>query len=138
MNKEKQRTTEDMILKLLNDSSGDLLDDEALIETLQKSKVEGQEIEEALKKQEHFQEMFNGIRKNYNPVAQRVSNLYFTILDLALLEPTYQWSLEYYINLFIRSIEKVLSKDNYYLLVNNSVKFNFLKIIGHSRQRKPH
>lgn len=33
--------------------------------------------------------MFNGIRKNFNPVALRIANLYFVILDLALIEPTY-------------------------------------------------
>jgi dynein heavy chain, axonemal len=54
--------------------------------------------------------MFNGIRKHFNPIAQRIANLYFVILDLAMVEPTYQWSLEFYINLFDRSIEKVISK----------------------------
>ena len=33
--------------------------------------------------------MFDGIRKNFSPVAVRVSNLYFVILDLAMIEPTY-------------------------------------------------
>jgi len=68
-----------------------------LIETLQKSKIESIEIEEKLKKQEHDREMFNLIRNFYKEVAKRVANLYFVILDLALIEPTYQWSLEFYI-----------------------------------------
>lgn len=42
--------TEDLILKLLNESEGNLLDNEVLIETLQKSKIESIEIEEKLKK----------------------------------------------------------------------------------------
>ena len=33
-NKNKQKNTEDLILKLLQESKGDLLDDEVLIETL--------------------------------------------------------------------------------------------------------
>jgi dynein heavy chain, axonemal len=57
--------------------------------------------------------MFNGIRKHFNPIAQRIANLYFVILDLAMVEPTYQWSLEFYINLFDRSIEKAIpGKEN--------------------------
>lgn len=36
-NKEAQRNTENLILKLLNESKGNLLDDEFLIQTLQKS-----------------------------------------------------------------------------------------------------
>jgi len=35
-----------------------------------------------------------------------VSTLYFVVLDLALVEPTYQWSLEFYINLFKKGIER--------------------------------
>jgi dynein heavy chain len=38
-NKAKQKNTEDTILKLLNDSKGNLLDDTVLIDTLQNSKI---------------------------------------------------------------------------------------------------
>lgn len=34
-----------------------------------------------------------------------MANLYFVILDLALIEPTYQWSLEFYIELFLKGIK---------------------------------
>jgi len=50
INKEKQKKTEDLILKLLYEAQGDLLDDELLIDTLQKSKIESKEIDEKLKK----------------------------------------------------------------------------------------
>lgn len=40
----------------------------------------------------------------FKDVGKRISNLYFVILDLAMIEPTYQWSLEYYIDLFIFAI----------------------------------
>jgi len=42
-----------------------------------------------------------------------VANLYFVVLDLAMIEPTYQWSLEFYIILFEKSIrEAITGKDN--------------------------
>ena len=72
-NKTKQKATEDLILKLLNDATGNLLEDELLIETLQKSKIESMEIEEKLKKQEHDREVLNAIRNSYREVAKRVS-----------------------------------------------------------------
>lgn len=50
VNKNRQLETENLILKLLSESVGDLLEDEILIDTLSKSKEEGQEIEETLKK----------------------------------------------------------------------------------------
>ncbi|KAM3134228.1 hypothetical protein pb186bvf_013648 [Paramecium bursaria] len=112
-NKNKQKVTEDLILQLLQESKGNLLDDVVLIETLQKSKIESTEIEEKLKKQEHDREQFNIIRNFYKDVAKRVANLYFVVLDLSLIEPTYQWSLESYIILFERSIrEAIPGKDN--------------------------
>jgi dynein heavy chain len=57
--------------------------------------------------------MFQQTRNFYKEVAKRVSNLYFVVLDLALIEPTYQWSLEFYINLFMRGIDKAIpGKEN--------------------------
>lgn len=59
-----------------------------------------------MEKLEFFRNQFNNIRNFYKEVSKRVSNLYFITLDLANIEPTYQWSLEFYINLFERAIEK--------------------------------
>ena len=42
-----------------------------------------------MKKSEADQEKFQTIRVFYTPVAKRVANLYFVILDLSLIEPTY-------------------------------------------------
>lgn len=53
------------------------------------------------------------IRANYREAARRVSNLYFVVLDLASLEPTYYWSLEFYIHLYEKAIkDSNHSKEN--------------------------
>lgn len=112
-NKNKQKATEDLILKLLGSAEGNLLDDEELINTLENSKKEAEEISEKMEKLEYFRTQFNQIRNFYKEVSKRVSNLYFITLDLASIEPTYQWSLEFYINLFERGIEKSIpGKEN--------------------------
>ncbi len=36
-----------------------------------------------------------------------MANLYFVINDLGNIEPTYQWSLEFYIRLFLQSIQMI-------------------------------
>lgn len=105
-NKNKQKQTEDKILELLGSATGNLLDDENLIETLQNSKKESEERAEKMQKLEYFQNQFKQIRNFYKDVSKRVSTLYFITLDLANIEPTYQWSLEFYINLYKKSIEK--------------------------------
>ena len=58
-NKNRMKATEDLILQLLNESKGNMLEDEFLIETLNKSKIESTEITEKLKKQEYDREIFN-------------------------------------------------------------------------------
>lgn len=92
-------------MKLLYEAKGNLLNDEVLIDTLQKSKIESMEIEERLKKQEHDREVFNIIRIIYKEAAKRVTNLYFVVLDLASVEPTYFWSLEFYIHMYEKAIK---------------------------------
>ena len=41
----------------------------------------------------------------YRPVAKRGSLLYFCISDLATVDPMYQYSLPWFIHLFIRAME---------------------------------
>lgn len=112
-NEREQKETEDRILKLLNESKGDLLDDEQLIDTLQQSKIKSMEIQEKMNRMKHEREQLNQIRNFYREVARRVASLYFIVLDLAMVEPTYQWSLEFYVALFEKGIDKAIpGKEN--------------------------
>jgi dynein heavy chain, axonemal len=45
-------------------------------------------------------------RELYRPVAARASLLFFCISDLAAVDPMYQYSLSWFIALFIRGIEE--------------------------------
>jgi len=56
----------------------------------------------------------------YAPVARRGTVLYFVIADLALIDPMYQFSLNYFGNLFNTIIDNTLELDNRInLLINN-------------------
>jgi len=103
-NKNKQKQTEDRILKQLSESSGNILDDEELIETLKSSKEESEQIERQLEAQQRDQERFQHIRNFYQIVAKRVSALFFVVADLANIEPMYQYSLDWYTNLYFEAI----------------------------------
>ena len=80
-------------MKLLGSAGSNLLDEEDLIDTLKNSQKEAEEIAEKMEKLEFFRNQFNNIRNFYKDVSKRISNLYFITLDLANIEPTYQWSL---------------------------------------------
>jgi len=50
-------------------------------------------------------------RENYRPVAIRGSVLYFVIADLALIDPMYQYSLEFFMKLFRIRLDKSAASD---------------------------
>ena len=102
--KKELKEIEDKILFLLSNSQGNILDDEELIDTLAKSKVTSNEISAKVQEAEKTEKEIDATRELYRPVAIRASLLFFCISDLALMDPMYQYSLTWYIDLFIRGI----------------------------------
>jgi len=94
------------ILRLLNESEGNILDDEELIETLDSSKKTSAVISERVKEAVKVETKINEIREDYRSVAVRGSIIYFVIADLAMADPMYQYSLSYFRDLFNRCIEQ--------------------------------
>merc|ERR1719394_2430371 len=78
---------EDRILALLSSSTGDILDDEELIETLSNSKVMGTKIEEQVKQQEITSQQIQEVRQVYKFLSLRCAALYFIIGDLCIIDP---------------------------------------------------
>jgi len=105
-NKRQLKEIEDKILHLLKTAEGNILDDEVLINTLAESKVTANLIEEKVKVATKTQETITRTRKGYIPVAFRVSQLFFCIADLGMIDPMYQYSLKWFIDLFEMSIDQ--------------------------------
>uniref|UniRef100_A0A7S0PNJ6 Dynein heavy chain n=1 Tax=Micromonas pusilla TaxID=38833 RepID=A0A7S0PNJ6_MICPS len=97
---------EDKILYMLSNSTGNILDDEELINTLAQSKVTSDDITEKVAEAEVTERDIDQTREKYRPVATRASVLFFCISDLAIVDPMYQYSLAWFISLFIRGIEE--------------------------------
>jgi len=51
------------------------------------------------------EERINKTRAEYQSVASSAANLFFCITDLAIVDPMYQYSLSWFIGLFVRAIE---------------------------------
>mmetsp|Transcript_49836 Transcript_49836/g.161224 ORF Transcript_49836/g.161224 Transcript_49836/m.161224 type:complete len:2909 (-) Transcript_49836:280-9006(-) len=96
---------EDRILYLLSVSTGNILDDDELISTLANSKVTSVKIEERVKEQEKTGVLVQQTRDAYIPVAVRCSAMFFVVADLCKVEPTYQYSLEWFIEIYILAIK---------------------------------
>lgn len=111
-NKKKLKELEDQILSVLSSSEGNILEDESAIQVLNSSKELSNEIAE---KQAYFEETEKKIdqaRMGYMPIADYTSVLFFSIADMANIDPMYQYSLSWFINLFILGIENSDKSDD--------------------------
>lgn len=71
-----------------------------------RSKVVADDIKEKQVVAERTEKDIDEVRKGYTPIAYSSQVLFFCIADLANIEPVYQYSLSWFINLFIMSIQK--------------------------------
>ena len=60
---------------------------------------------------EETEKKIDTARMGYTPIAVHSSILFFSIADLANIEPMYQYSLPWYINLFMNSIDASEKSD---------------------------
>ncbi|XP_033114673.1 dynein heavy chain 3, axonemal-like isoform X5 [Anneissia japonica] len=103
-NRRQLKEIEDKILEVLSSSQGNILEDETAIEILSSSKVLAKEIGEKQEAASITEKEIDETRNGYKPVAKHSSILFFTISDLANIEPMYQYSLTWFINLYSQSI----------------------------------
>jgi dynein heavy chain len=106
------RDIEEQILSMLASASGDILDDEELINALEKSKVTSNAIKVRLDEAEKTTQMINDTREGYRVVATRGSVIYFVVASLALVDPMYQYSLQYYKALIQLRLQKTEKKKD--------------------------
>ncbi|XP_076854479.1 dynein axonemal heavy chain 7 isoform X2 [Brachyhypopomus gauderio] len=104
-NKRQLQEIEDKILEVLSSSKGNILEDETAVQILSSSKVLANEISEKQAVAEATERKIDETRMGYTPVAVHSAILFFSIADLANIEPMYQYSLNWFINLFILSID---------------------------------
>jgi dynein heavy chain len=102
--KNKLRQNEDDILKSLKNSQGNILENTPLVQNLENSKKQSEEIKLTLEENEIAQVKINAAREQFRPVAIRGGLLYFIICDLSDIDPMYQFSLSYVTKLFVNTI----------------------------------
>ncbi|XP_066246402.1 dynein axonemal heavy chain 3 [Euwallacea similis] len=103
-NQKMLKEIEDKILEVLSTSEGNILEDETAIKILSSSKVLSAEIEEKQKLAIKTELEIDYARNEYVPVSKHSSVLFFCISELANIEPMYQYSLGWFINLYNQAI----------------------------------
>ncbi|CCI43009.1 unnamed protein product [Albugo candida] len=103
---------EDRILKKLSESSGNVLDDQDLIDTLQSSNTTSNIIKERVTDSEATEIEINRAREQYRVVATRGTIIYFVVAQLSVIDPMYQYSLPYFQRLFNYCLNQKTPTDN--------------------------
>lgn len=110
---------EDKILHKLSASEGSPVDDIDLIHTLEQSKAKSMEIKAKVVIAEQTEKDIDETRSQYIPVAVRTQILFFCTYDLANIDPMYQYSLEWFIGIFLNSIANADASDNVEKRIDN-------------------
>ncbi|XP_076985169.1 dynein axonemal heavy chain 1 isoform X1 [Tamandua tetradactyla] len=103
---------EDQILYRLSSSEGNPVDDVELIKVLEASKMKAAEIQAKVRIAEQTEKDIDVTRMEYIPVAVRTQILFFCVSDLASVDPMYQYSLEWFLNIFLSGIANSERADN--------------------------
>lgn len=91
-------------------AKGDILDDIELIENLEYSKKLSVEIGEKVEIAKITEAKINETSENYRPAAARGALFYFLLSDLPKIHSFYKYSLESFITVINRSIDKISVK----------------------------
>ncbi|KAM0792972.1 hypothetical protein ACM66B_002727 [Microbotryomycetes sp. NB124-2] len=93
---------EKSLLQALNASSGNILDDDVVIETLEKLKKEAAEIVRKVDETDVIMAEVERVTNEYSHLAQASSAVFFILDELSLLHHFYQFSLKFYTDIFDR------------------------------------
>uniref|UniRef100_A0A3Q3B332 Dynein axonemal heavy chain 12 n=1 Tax=Kryptolebias marmoratus TaxID=37003 RepID=A0A3Q3B332_KRYMA len=119
-NKRQLKEIEDKILETLQSSEGNILEDESAIQILDSAKLMSNEITKKQQIAEKTEIKIAESREGYRPISKHSSILFFSIADLTNIDPMYQYSLSWFVNLYINSIQdnksKILERRLQYLI----------------------
>ena len=118
---------EETLLKSLATSEGNILENKALLDSLNETKVKANTIAKSLEESKSLQRSLDQQRDAYRPLAERGSRMYFLIAELATINHMYQFSLAVFVKLFQLTLNKRSPTDN----VRSRIAVLAKTLVGH-------
>ncbi|KAG9023665.1 hypothetical protein FRB95_012647 [Tulasnella sp. JGI-2019a] len=94
------RTLEKLLLQALNESTGNILDDDKVIDTLETLKKEAADISRKVDETDVVMREVEQVTAEYLPLAQACSAIFFVMEQLNLISHFYQFSLRFFLDIF--------------------------------------
>ncbi|CAH8518373.1 unnamed protein product [Schistosoma turkestanicum] len=105
-NKRLLKDLEDSLLRELATSSGNMLDNVELVNTLEETKLKATEVTEKLEMGAKTAIDIDRLRDGYRPAAKRGAILFFVLSDMSSINSMYQYSLTAYLDVFQITLHK--------------------------------
>ncbi|XP_032686024.1 dynein heavy chain 7, axonemal-like isoform X4 [Odontomachus brunneus] len=128
-NKRMLKETEDKILEVLS-AEGDILEDEEAIDVLTSSKNLSDDIQVKQAATEATEKSIDVARLQYKPIAVYSTVLFFTIASLANIDPMYQYSLVWFVNLYNIAITNTEPAENVEQRLKDLTKYFTYSLYG--------
>ena len=106
------RQLEKRLLQALNESRGNILDDDNVIQTLETLKKEAAVISRKVSETEGVMAEVERITEDYSRIANACSSIFATLEQLHHLNHAYRFSLQYFTNIFSHVLNRVKSLTN--------------------------
>ncbi|KAG5305945.1 DYH3 protein, partial [Pseudoatta argentina] len=110
---------EDKILEVVTTSEGNILEDETVIRILSTSKMLSEDIEAKQEIAVKTSAEIDKARDGYKPVSKHGAILFFCISELTNIDPMYQYSLPWFLHLYIMAITNSEQSTNLDLRIEN-------------------
>lgn len=94
------RHLEKSLLNALNESKGNILDDDKVIDTLETLKKEAGEVTRKVEETDAIMTEVDQVTTQYLPLAKSCSSLFFALDQLHLINHFYQFSLRFFLDIF--------------------------------------
>ncbi|RKP08503.1 dynein heavy chain [Thamnocephalis sphaerospora] len=94
------RHLEKSLLQALSETTGNILDDDNIITTLETLKKEAAEVSRKVEETDSIMQEVDDTTKVYTPLAHACSSIYFVMEQLNLLNHFYQFSLDFFYDIF--------------------------------------
>ncbi|KAM3610556.1 uncharacterized protein V6R79_005609 [Siganus canaliculatus] len=120
-NKKLLKNLGDSLLRELALSTGNMLDNTELIQTMEETKSKATEVFEKLQLAEKTSKDIDELRERYRPAAKRGAILFFVLTEMSLVNCMYQFSLASYLDVFHFSLRLSPTNSDLSLRLQNIV-----------------
>ena len=103
-NIKKLKQIEKDILAIVSNAGSDILDDDKAITTLQNAQATSADIAQQMAASESTEQKIAQFKQRFFSVASRAALLYFCVSDFSVIDPMYQFSLKWFVQLFRTAI----------------------------------